>query len=39
MNIYFYDEEGGKKSIKPNTEPVIYKCDKFQLIDTFRIPC
>ena len=30
-NMYFYDERGGES--KPNPEPVIYKCDKFQLID------
>ena len=34
-NMYFYDvREGGVGAgSKPNPEPVIYQCDKFQYID------
>ena len=28
---------GGDKSSKPNPEPVIYQCDKFQSIDTLSL--
>ena len=35
-NMYFYDK-GGWEQIKPNPEPVIYLCDKFQSIDTLSL--